>query len=204
MIDNKGAEQLSASDQGKKIGVTREQLLEVATHQLEQHGPHSLSVRRIAEAAGCSTMVLYTTFGSKEGLVEALYLEGFRQLGEKVGNAPLESDPRTCAMNQFAAYRAFAHSHPHVYALMFQKAVADFEPTLEARELGWRAISAVVEVVAQCLEQGLFDAPSADEGAAQLWAAAHGVVSLELAGNLPDEAAGERIYRAVVAKLISG
>jgi AcrR family transcriptional regulator len=105
-------------------------------------------------------------------------------------------------MEQFLAYRAFAHAHPHVYGLMFQGAAANFEPSADARETGWLAIAPVVSVVAQCLEAGLFDAPTADEGAAQLWAAAHGVVSLELARNLPDKAAGERIYRAVVNKLI--
>ena len=149
-------------------------------------------------------MVVYTLFGGKDGLVEALYLEGFRQLGEGVGNVPVENNPREDVIDQFMAYRAFAHTHPHFYALMFQQAVADFEPSPEARTRGWRAISPVVAVVAQCLDEGLFDAASADEGAARLWAAAHGVVSLELTGNLPDAAMGERIYRAVVAKLIGG
>ena len=68
----------------------------------------------------------------------------------------------------------------------------------------WRAISPVVAVVARFLDEGVFDAADADEGAAQLWAAAHGVVSLELTGNLPDAATGERIYRAVIAKLLGG
>lgn len=188
----------------RRTGVTRKELLEVAIRQLEQLGPHALSVRQIASAAGCSTMVVYTLFGGKDGLVEALYLEGFRQMGEEVGSVPVENDPREDVMDQFIAYRAFAHAHPHFYALMFGRAVSDFEPSPEARATGWRAISPVVAVVARCLEQGRFDAASADDGASQLWAVAHGVVSLELTGNLPDTAMGERIYRAVVAKLIGG
>ena len=38
----------------------------------------------------------------------------------------------------------------------------------------------------------------ADEGAARLWAAAHGVVSLELAGNLPDQEMVSRMYRDLI------
>jgi AcrR family transcriptional regulator len=58
----------------------RTALLEIAISILEQEGAPALSMRRIAEQAGCSTTMLYTLFGGKDELVNALYLEGFRRL----------------------------------------------------------------------------------------------------------------------------
>ncbi len=53
----------------------RTRLLDVAGRLLDTAGPESLTVRRIAAEAGCTTQVIYTMFGSNEGLAEALYLE---------------------------------------------------------------------------------------------------------------------------------
>ena len=58
----------------------RRALLDAASRLLVEEGPQALSMRRVAAAAGCSTTVLYTLFGGKEGLADALYREGFARL----------------------------------------------------------------------------------------------------------------------------
>jgi AcrR family transcriptional regulator len=50
----------------------RARLLQVAAERLEAEGFEALSMRPLARAAGCSTMVFYTEFRSKDGLLEAL------------------------------------------------------------------------------------------------------------------------------------
>ena len=47
-------------------------LLDLADQRLAEEGPGALSMRRLANAAGCSTMVFYTAFGTKAGLLAAL------------------------------------------------------------------------------------------------------------------------------------
>src|SRR4051812_15785478 len=55
-------------------------ILEAAGTLLAKEGAEALTVRRIAAAAGCSTMGLYSRFGGKDGVVEHLFIEGFQQL----------------------------------------------------------------------------------------------------------------------------
>ncbi len=64
----------SAYEQAKHAArdTLRARLLQVAAERLEAEGFEALSMRPLARAAGCSTMVFYTEFRSKDGLLEAL------------------------------------------------------------------------------------------------------------------------------------
>src|SRR5215467_4809505 len=73
-------------EQGRRI-------LEAASELLSKEGANALSVRRIAAAAGCSTMGLYSRFGGKDGVVDELYAEGFERLVEAMRQNPLTDDP---------------------------------------------------------------------------------------------------------------
>ena len=39
----------------------------------------ALTVRNVAAAAGCSTTGVYTYFGGKDGLVDAIFVDGFEK-----------------------------------------------------------------------------------------------------------------------------
>ena len=67
---------------------TRETLLEAALRLLEERGPGALRIRDLAEAVGKSTMGVYTHFGSKQGLLEQLYLHGFSRLEDRLDGVP--------------------------------------------------------------------------------------------------------------------
>ena len=60
---------------------TREALLAAAHDLLATEGPAALTVRRIAAAAGMSTMNVYSRFGGKDGVLDELFIDGFRRLG---------------------------------------------------------------------------------------------------------------------------
>ena len=62
----------------------RARLLQVAGDRLEAEGIEGLSMRPLARAAGCSTMVFYTEFQSKDGLLDALADERAARLLEAV------------------------------------------------------------------------------------------------------------------------
>ena len=67
---------------------TRESLLDAALRLLEERGPGALRIRDLASAVEMSTMGVYTHFGSKQGLLEQLYLHGFRRLEEQLNSVP--------------------------------------------------------------------------------------------------------------------
>jgi AcrR family transcriptional regulator len=54
---------------------TRAGLIEAAIDELVRHGPGGARIERIAAAAGCTTGALYTHFGSRDGLILAVYDE---------------------------------------------------------------------------------------------------------------------------------
>ena len=52
-------------------------LVRAALTVLQRDGAAALTVRNITAEAGCSTTGIYTYFGGKQGLVEAIFVEGF-------------------------------------------------------------------------------------------------------------------------------
>ena len=155
----------------------RERILASAVEVLQGEGPAALTVRRVAAGAACSTTGVYTYFGGKEGLVDALFVEGFTSFDAALAGA----DHDLAALGR--AYRRWALDHSTSYLVMFGRAVPDFEPSDEAMATAARSFDRLVEVVAR-------DHPGTDDAAARrrafhLWAAVHGYVMLELQGMCP-------------------
>ena len=86
----------------KRTDDTGAAILRAASDLLATEGPGALSVRRIATAAGCSTMGLYSRFGGKDGVVDELFAEGFEHLCTAMQSLPTTSDAvddfRACAL----------------------------------------------------------------------------------------------------------
>jgi AcrR family transcriptional regulator len=159
----------------------RRLVLDVASRLLEAEGPEALTMRRIAAEVGCSTSVLYTMFGGKSGVAEGLWREGFERLRQAMERVEAD-DPlgRLTALGH--AYRTNALANRAYYAVMFQRPIPGFEPSAEAYADSLRPLHILVGAVADCLEAGVFRAADPTHVATVLWAAAHGAVSLELAG----------------------
>jgi AcrR family transcriptional regulator len=159
----------------------RRLLLDAASRLLEAEGPDALTVRRIAAAAGCSTTVLYTLFGGKAGVAEGLWREGFERLRQALEQAEGD-DPlgRLAALGR--AYRANALANRPYYAVMFQRPIPGFQPSEQAYAESLRPLKILVDAVADCIGAGIFRDADPTHVAGVLWAAAHGAVSLELAG----------------------
>jgi AcrR family transcriptional regulator len=154
---------------------TRDTLLDAALLLLEEHGPAAVRVRDVATAAGQSTMGVYTHFGSKEGLLEQLYLHGFDRLADRLEN--VSSGGGRQELVKFAtAYRAFALEREALYGLMFERAAPDFVPSDTSRRAGL----ATFEMLAGRLAEWKPDRADPAADAHLVWAAMHGLVSIEL------------------------
>src|SRR3954470_13015751 len=115
---------------------TRETLLDAALRLLEVRGPGALRIRDLAAAAEQSTMGVYTHFGSKQGLLEQLYLHGFERLEERLNSVRSDGQGRQELLEFALAYRAFAIDNEALYGLMFERATPDFIPSDESRLAG--------------------------------------------------------------------
>src|SRR3954470_18421763 len=140
---------------------TRESLLEAALRLVEERGPGALRVRDLSEATGKSTMGVYTHFGSKQGLLEQLYLHGFGRLEERLQAVPSVGSGRQELLAFALAYREFALDNEALYGLMFERATPDFIPSDDSRMAGLTTFEMLVHHIAKW-QPGIADAaPSA-------------------------------------------
>lgn len=174
----------------------RDEMLSAAVGLLHEHGPDALQTRKVAGAAGTSTMAVYTHFGGMRGLIAEVAAEGLRQFDAAL-TVPQTADPVADLFATGAAYRRYAIKHPHMYRLMFGSTSAHGinAPTgnvltLTVAEIDQHipSFAHVVRGVHRCMLAGRISAGSADDDAAvvataaQFWALTHGFVMLELAG----------------------
>jgi AcrR family transcriptional regulator len=164
-------------EQGRRI-------LEAASELLSREGAAALSVRRIAAAAGCSTMGLYSRFGGKDGVVDELFVEGFERLLEGLHSLPATDDPLADLRRCFLGYRETAVANATHYMVMFGGAVPGFEPSEESHRVAHDAFDELVAKVRRCTDAGVVDG-APDEVAELLWGSVHGLVMLELVGINP-------------------
>lgn len=183
----------------------RTALIEAAARHVANGGVDALSVRRVAADIGTSTQAVYTHFGSKDDLVRAVVEEAFARLDADMRAVPVTHDPLHDLVEVAAAYRHNALTNAHLYRVMFEvNPLALSSPAAHAddsridgtgtdgppeqSEIGLHAFAAMVERVARCVDEGIISGEPA-QLALQVWATAHGVVSLEIAGFLGDDAA---------------
>ena len=155
---------------------TRETLLDAALRLLEERGPGALRIRELAEAAEQSTMGVYTHFGSKQGLLEQLYLHGFRRLEERLNSVASAGQGQQELLAFALAYRAFAVDNEALYGLMFERATPDFVPSDASRLAGLTTFQMLANRVADWRP----DLPDPAADAHLLWATMHGLVTIEL------------------------
>ncbi len=175
-------------------------MFQAAERVLRDEGPQALSVRRIAELADTSTQAVYTQFGGKPGLADALYREGFRRLAERVAALDLPDDPIDRIRLLSLAYRDNALANAHLYDLMTGHPIPEYVPPADSRREALRTITPLVEAVTDAVDAGVLagDPPRITH---QLWASAHGLISLTLNGLELDPDA-EAVYLETTDALI--
>jgi AcrR family transcriptional regulator len=165
----------------------RLKLLDRAGELIAADGPKALSLRKLAADAGTSTTAVYSLFGSKPDLVNALYTEGFRRFGARMAGTPLSGDAIDDLVTLGSAYRASALADPNLYGIMFTRSVPGFEPNEDAEELARETLKPLESIVRRAVADGVFVDVAPETIAVACWACVHGLVSLELTGNLPEE-----------------
>jgi AcrR family transcriptional regulator len=179
----------------------RAKMLHAAVELLDEQGPDALQTRKVASAAGTSTMAVYTHFGGMRGLIAEVANEGLRQF-DAAQAVPQTDDPVADLFAIGAAYRGYAIARPHMYRLMFGSTSAHginapsrnvLTLTLAEIEREHTSFAHVVRAVHRCMLAGRITVGGADDDAcvvataAQFWAQIHGFVMLELAGHYGDD-----------------
>ncbi|MEQ4716926.1 TetR/AcrR family transcriptional regulator [Nonomuraea sp. B19D2] len=199
----------------KELGALRQDLLDAALRVLREQGALHLTLRRVADTAGTSTMGIYTCFGGRAGLLEAIYEHGFSVLHDVMTTSLNgHADPLVRIMAVARGYRQFALADPALYALMFERPLPDFDPSPRQRNdaLGL-TFDLLTQATSAAAQSGLIRSNDPVRAAYLVWTTIHGIVSIELTCSLrsplpgwflDSREEGERVLIDGVQALLSG
>lgn len=160
-------------------------LLDRAGVLLSTEGPSALSLRRLAADVNTSTTAVYSLFGGKPALLDALYDEGFRRFGARLATVPDTDDPVEDLIQIALTYRDSALRDRQFYQVMFNKVIPDFTPSNDMYLAASGTFVPVVKTVQRAIDAGVFQEHPPEVIGLALWSLTHGLVSLEIYGILP-------------------
>jgi len=155
----------------------RRQIISAARRIAETEGWPNVTVRRLSDEISYSQPVLYAHFGSREGILAAVALEGFHELG--------------VVLEAFAsAYLAFASSSSALYEVMFSLSLAvPFADPATPAELQF--------AFAQLMELFKSQGSKSELLSEIFWASLHGLAELTRTKRLPRSRQKERMKTLV-------
>ena len=168
----------------------RAQIISAARRIAELEGWPKVTVRRLSDEISYSQPVLYAHFGSREGILTAVAVEGFQEIGLALEKARKRARLGNPVESVAAAYLEFAASSPALYEVMFSLGLSvPFDDPATPPELHF-AFSQLME---------LFQGQSArPEVISELfWASLHGIAELTRTKRFPRSRQKERV-RALV------
>lgn len=186
---------------------TSDALLRAARQLLAERGPAALTVRNIATAADMSTMNVYSRFGGKDGVIDELYLDGFRRLIDTLAAVPVTDRPIDDLIALAHAYRTFSLENPRYYAIMFRTAIQGYAPSPATSEHALGALDLIAPRVAEAQRAGALisdDRHDAVTVSALLWATCHGLISLELTEVGLERVDWAELFELTVSATIGG
>jgi AcrR family transcriptional regulator len=165
-----------------------------ATALYADGGVGAITMRDIAAKLGRSPMGLYRYFEDRDEILAFVRADAFDRFSDALESAfAAGDDPFARARTVGRAYLDFALKNPNAYRLMFDLDPPDEARHPELRRAGKRAGETVTRHVKDLAAAGIVQGDPRLIGNA-LWAAAHGVIVLHLAGRLPPGMNVEDLY----------
>jgi AcrR family transcriptional regulator len=180
-------------------------LVSAAEQLIQEHGPEALSVRAVADAIGVSTRAVYSTFGSKTGLLDALSERAFHLLAVEISRLPVTDDPSADLVEAaLRVFRPMAIGHPALFRLAFLRVVPDLEVSAETRATAARAFDSLCDRFRRLADAGQLGGRDPQACAAVFNALCEGMATSELRTSrlLGDDP--EAAWRQAFSALLTG
>jgi len=164
----------------------RAKIISAARRIAELEGWPNVTVRRLSDEISYSQPVLYGHFESREGILAAVAIEGFQEIGLALEKARKRAKPGKIVEAVATAYLEFAMSSPALYEAMFSLSLSiPFADANTPPELRF-AFAQLME-----LFQGQRSKP---EVLTELfWAGLHGIADLTRTKRFPPSRQRERV-----------
>jgi AcrR family transcriptional regulator len=166
----------------------RTAILDAARELILEQGVAAVSMRKIAERIEYSPTAIYQHFPDKESLLRAMCERDFDALADELRQRTANvTDPVERILISGEAYIRFAMAYPSHFRVMFMTpqahpAVLNEEDRCRQGDPDADGYAALRQSVQDAMEAGRFRAELADADlvAQTMWAAAHGVASIQL------------------------
>lgn len=188
---------------------TRAALIRDTADQIVSGGVESVSLRPLAAKHGCSTTAIYTMFGSRDALIEAVVYESVGSFTRSQESVPVTGDSLSDLLELGRAYRRWALKYPALYVIMIGRGgkrpdinPEDFTEDSPRMIAAKKAIETLFRRVADCAANGILGDYRVEEMGNSIWAGVHGWVSIEAARPVmigqDADAAYERYMQSLV------
>jgi AcrR family transcriptional regulator len=166
---------------------TRDKILDAARELFVTEGYEGVSMRRVAEKIEYSPTAIYVHFADKQELFHELCQRDYARLAEVFQSSAMSSDPIERLKQIGSTYTEFGVRYPNHYKFMFMTQHPPHEPDeVDRKIMGNPEVDAYAflkwavqqAIDAGCLREELQDAELISQ---TLWAAIHGVISLDIA-----------------------
>ncbi|HEY5339111.1 MAG TPA: TetR/AcrR family transcriptional regulator [Rhizomicrobium sp.] len=172
---------------GDELEGVRAEIGAAAARLYAKGGLDAITMRDLAKVIGRSPMGLYRYFKDRDEIVAYLRTDAFNRFSDALEKAFVSgSDAFARARAVGRAYLDFALKNPESYRLMFDMSQPDQTPYPELASASARANQTVTRHVIDLVGAGIVQGDPLKVGRA-LWAAAHGVIVLHLAGRVSGE-----------------
>ncbi|WP_413316510.1 WHG domain-containing protein [Agrococcus sp. 1P02AA] len=171
----------------------RQRLLEAATDLMAVDGP-DFSLRPLVASVGTSTSAVYSLFGSRGELLEAITVRAARSFVEAQAAAQV-ADPVQHIVSLVHAMRSWASEHSAMFQVVFGR-TNDSPAIAEARA---STTEPLLAAVTESIEAGILHGDP-DTTTRTIFAGVHGFIALELIGHFPAEEA-EPLFGAMLAAI---
>jgi AcrR family transcriptional regulator len=186
---------------------TRAALRAAAERIVAEDGSGALSVRAVAEAAETSTRAVYSVFGSKDGLVDALAQTAFEFLFAEIEALPQTADPVADLVDVGRVFRRLVREHPALYRIAFQRVVPGLRSGPELTAARERALAQLQRRIRRLEQAGLLGRTSVGDATVAFEAVMEGLANAELRGatlRILPEGEEERAWNQTLVTVIRG
>lgn len=175
-------------------------LLRAADAVLRRDGLAAVTVRAVAAEAGVAPMGVYSRFGSKDGLVDALLIRAIEDFRSAVARLE-EPDPAERLKAGGRRYREWALANDQHYEAIFLARIG--LGSAQVAEASMQAFGELLARVEYAMASGVLRQDDVTEVAQQIWHAVHGAVALELHSLVLTDDAGAT-YERLLGTIVRG
>src|SRR5271170_5009956 len=189
-METKLAENRIAERKLRDKQARRAQIISAARRIAELEGWPNVTVRRLADEISYSQPVLYAHFERREGILAAVAIDGFQELGLAMEKARKRVKRGSAVESVATAYLEFAATSPALYEVMFSLSLSvPFGAAATPPELRF-AFSQFLE-----LFQG--QSSKSEIFSELFWASLHGIAELTRTKRFPPSRQKERVRTLV-------